>query len=354
MSNFTTRLVAVFVLALIGCKTPPPPQPETFEDDVVTPAQPQEDAGHAADVSSDDAGSGVVKAEADPKPPERKEPETFIAEPKLPADMSFQETALARTVEQTRSSLTFAPILDGGCGIPAAIRASAGQGSGYTVDSCQRIVAAAHAMTYQRTITRLGVIDISVVEIRHDGQSLWSVAGDCTALRQQDTACASDFIVRRPTAMSFVGPVFSYHVEMAVAEAGSPPDSDQEGFVIDVRTGVAAKFDALIDHDSLLNGLKRDSSMRRAVNPTELDAAKKVDEIWKLWRTQDFADFGGYYFADWDAENGLVAMRIWYMEDSAGREPNRLKELEVWVQPKAQWRSAFEDAATETSGFLAR
>ena len=191
-----------------------------------------------------------------------------------------------------------------------------------------------------------------MVELRHDGRPIWTLASDCSDLRQRDDACPSDFISRRPTVMSFVGPLLTYHIASRVAAAGGEPQATNIGYVLDVRTQAPAKFGALIDVDSLLNGLKRHSQMRRTVNPTELDAAKTLDDVWKLWRTQDFVYFGGYYFANWDADGNLAEMRIWYLEDSTSDAA--LKELVVWVRPKPSWKTAFEDAATEKSGFLAR
>lgn len=349
MRAYYTAIAASFVL--VACKSPPPPKDDSFEDDQVVVAQ---DAGA---VEEPDAG-----AEPDvPEPPEQvvdsKPPktETFVAEPKQPEDMSFQEMALARTIEQTRTPLTLAPVLAGdACGFPKAIHASASEGSGFTVDSCSRVIAAAHAKTYTRVTSRVGVIDASLVELRHDGQPLWSIEEACIELRQDDSACKTDFITKVPYVASFVGPVLSYKIHTAQARSGGPPSSEFTGYVTDVRTGQPAKFDALIDEDSLIDGLKRDSFMRRAVNPVELDKAKTIDEIWKLWRTQDFGYFGGYYFAEWDADNGLVAMRIWFRPDTAGNDPNDLKELGIWVRPKRTWRAAFEDAAAGKSGFLAR
>ncbi len=350
--RLTAHMLALVFLA--SCQTPPPPR-ETFDDQVIVKDEPTPTP--VPDAGSEPDAAVEVAVEPPVEPADKQTPpalETFVAKPELPPNMSFQEMALARTAQQVRMGLIFAPILDAGCGIPAAIRATADvHGAGYTVDSCSLAVDAIHALTYQRTITKVGVLDISPVSIRHDGEPIWSAATDCTALRQQDNACGSDFITRRPTAMSFVGPLLSYHLATNSAVAGGTANRDNQGVALDVRTGLPAKFGALIDDDSLLNGLKRDLTMRRSVNPTALDAAKTVAAVWKLWRTEDFAFFGGYYFGAWDAENGLVAMHIWYLEDDAAMSENVLKELVVAVMPKAQWKSAFEDAASESSGFLA-
>lgn len=360
MRTLTTIIAASLVLA--GCKTAaPPPDKPSFEDDQVIVTD-----GDKPDTDTD-PGPNTDRPEPEPepdpdpepepepepaKPPRKKKTESFVAEPTLPDDMSYDEMALSRTVQVKRTPLVFAPAVEG-CGIPEAIKASSGDGPGFAVDSCSRVIAAAHARTYKRTMSKLGVIDASVVEIRHDGQILWSTAPICIELRQDEKACKTDFISKLPKTYSFVGPVLSHTVETAQARGGGPASSNITGYVVDVRTGQPAKFAALIDEDSLIDGLKQDSFMRRTLNPVELDKAKTLDEIWKLWRTQDFAFFGAYYFGQWDADNGLAAMRIWYLEDNVGEEPIKLKELEIWVRPKRTWRAAFEDAASGASGFLA-
>lgn len=341
------RTLLPLMLLLAACQTPAPAAREAFDDQVVVPAPPDEPTLPPS-----------PEPEAEPTVPAREsEPvrETFVPEPVVPGDLSFQETALARTVRQQQLGLVFSPIVDGGCGIPAAIRASADpSGAGYTVESCGRAVDAAHALTNTRIITKLGVLDASTVSLRHDGNPLWTAADDCSALRQNAEACASDFVVRRPMLKSFVGPILSYDMATHRAERGAKPTMRHEGVVIDVRTGQPARFGALIDEDSLLNALKRDSMMRRATDPVALDAAKTLDEVWGLWRTQDFAEFGGYYFAEWDPTSGQVMMRLLYLAVAAPDDENALQEIAVWVRPKAQWRAAFEDAAQGTSGFLAQ
>jgi hypothetical protein len=332
-------LLALFVAA---CQTPPAPvERETFDDQVNVP----------------DVGVSVVEPDAGPKPepepavvePAQKATENFIAKPGLPEEMSFQETALARTVEQQRRGLVFAPIVAGDCSVPTAIRATADEGAGYTIDSCKRAVDAAHALTFERRESKLGVIDISDVAIRHNGVDVWSVFGDCVAMRQQETACKSDYVARRLTVFSFVGPVLSYSTRTSQASAGAPPHHGESAHVVDVRTGRTAKFDALIDKSSILNALKRDSYMRRMLSPVELDASKTLDDVWELWGTTTFSEFGSYYFAEWDGETGQVALRIQYREDDAA---DTLKELGIWVMPKRTWRAAFEEAASSASGFF--
>ena len=352
----TTIIAATLLLA--GCKTPAPPQEDrSFEDDHVVVTTDPTDPTDSEEPNTDPEPEPEPDPDPDPDPAKQQPldtPDTFVAEPELPADMSFDEMALSRTVQVKRTPLVFAPVVKDGCGIPEAIHASSDGGPGFTVDSCSRVIQAAHARTYERTLTKLGVIDASVVEIRHDGQVLWSVAPLCVELRQDDAACGTDFVAKLPKTYSFVGPLLSYTVTTSEARAGGPASANIAGHVMDVRTGRPAKFGAMIDEDSLIDGLKRDSFMRRAVNPVELDKAKTLNDIWKLWRTQDFAFFGAYYFADWDADNGLAAMRIWYLEDNTGDQPNKLKELGVWVRPKRSWRAAFEDAAAKKSGYLAR
>ena len=351
--RLTIYLIASAALAT-ACRPVPDPAPRTtFEDDhVVVPADQRKEEVPQAEPQPE-----VV---AQPAPQEPKDErggarDTFVPEPEFEVTASRDERALAHAVKTHNVGFKFSPLRnDGKCGPPDYVRAVADPAakSIHVVEACVRAVDVAHSLAFDRYKTRLGVLDVSSVAIRHDGQRLWTAAQDCIELRQSENACPGDFVLRTPSVRSFVGPLLSYEINTQSKVAGRGVAKSSIGMVVDVRTGMSASFGSLVQKDSLLNALKRSLPLRRAVDPAQLDSAMSVDAVFDLWRTQDFAQFGGYYFAEWDPKTAMVSMRLWYLEESTRKGDNSLKELEIWVAPKPRWRSAFEDAAAKSSGFL--
>lgn len=350
--NVDTRTYILLAASLaFACQTPAPkptpaPEPEVVQPEVAEPEPEPE-------VAEPEPEPEVVEPQPEEVAEPDRAPSTYVAEPTVPDGLGFGEQALIRTAQRVRGGISFGPMLEGNsCGSAVGVQGFAGAYSTpYQIDDCKAVIAGAHALTHERIVAKLGVVDVSPVALLHNGDFVWTAIDTCEATALMENACPTDFTARRVTAMSFVGPELSYHVATRASAGGADPTTDSEAHVIDVRTKLPTRPYQLLDPDSLLNELKRNLTLRKAVNPTALDAATTLDEIWSLWGTASFAHFGAYYYAGWNGDAGVVDLRIWFLE--LRDDVNELQELRVWVRPKRQWRHAFEDAASDASGFFA-
>lgn len=355
----TAKTAALAIVLLAGCRTPAEPttgkyvRPPTSEigkrpieadekgeDDVEKPEQSEKSEGET---------EGTEK-------PSEKRPQTYVAKPEVPEGLSFQEQALAKSVARFGKGMAFKPVLEGTrCGAPVEIQASATYGAHddwYSVVDCDDAVSAAHALSYRRAITPFGTIDVSGVAIRHNGDDVWSLVDVCQQMQQREEVCPSDFVAKRVEIKSIVGPIVSIIVTTESSEDRSRATITQSARTLDGRTGQPASLTAMVTEDSILHALKRITSLRMEMPLDEFLAAESLDEVFDLWRTQDFAHFGTYYFADWSAEENRVDMRLLYLPEIT-EDQNELKELQVWVEPRPKFKGAFEAALTGQRGFYA-
>lgn len=214
-----------------------------------------------------------------------------------------------------------------------------------------------HAATQERWQNEFGSFGLSVFAFTHNFRTLWSfdcdlagyAATSCDEYRSYTTPSYKSYCLRP---LSAVGPVVSFAKAYTTYGAGgNRPSHGVVDWTFDVRDGEAASFDALVTPGSLLNALKEDPYLTRTLGE-KLQDAQTVDAVFELWGTDDFARFGTYYFHRWSPERKEVAMRISFLERTSGLNPNELRELGIWVTPKAEFVSHFERAAAG-EGFFA-
>jgi hypothetical protein len=346
-----TSITLLSILVVVGCKT---------SDDAVTGKYVRPDAPgigqpKGEQPAEEDASDERPDRDAREGDAEEERPRTYVAEPEVPDGLTFQETALARTVAKFGKGMAFKPVLEGDqCGPASEIRASATYGAHddwYTIDDCDRAVSAAHALSYRRAITPFGVLDVSGVAIRHNADDVWTLADVCKAMRDAEEVCPTDYVAKFVLIQSMVGPIVSFVVTTDEVIGGEDPSRRQEGKTLDGRTGRPAEFTAMVTESSILDALKRNTYLRRKLPLSELVNAESIAEIFDLWRTQDFAHFGSYYFVDWSAEENRVAMRLQFLHSFTGDDAE-LQELEIWVEPKPKFKKAFEAADQKKRGFF--
>lgn len=188
--------------------------------------------------------------------------------------------------------------------------------------------------------------------LRYNGHVIVDGARDvCVDYCQDESASVGDFIASTLNAMSLVGPIFSYKGSTSEAGAGGPSYHGDSWETVDLRTMQPADIGALIDPDSALAALQNDSFIRR--HQTLSDAVSEAETLSVALDAMraEFEAVGPYAFHYYNSRKKLVAMRIAFREDiKRGTTPNRMSQIEIWVEPKKAWIPYFEAARNAPGG----
>ena len=221
--------------ALVACRS----APRTERD--APPPTPPANAGAAVSTAPEPAAPPTPVEEPALEEPTAAlaEPGSHIPRPRVPRNLMFQATALAKTVAQARRGIVFTTLPGQGENGSNLVRGTAVNlelESFYEVLSCTRSVDAAHALSAERRVTGFGVYDISTVRIDHDGKVLWTAAAACEQLFEDDTACQGDILYEVPTVRSIAGPIASFMVQRVESRACGEPQSVLAVHTVDVLT----------------------------------------------------------------------------------------------------------------------
>ncbi len=220
------------------------------------------------------------------------------------------------------------------------------------IASCRSFFDRVRAQSDTTTLGRAPFeIDVGFGYIGYDGHRIVDMARDvCTDFCEAESAYAGDFIASDIEALSLVGPVLSYSRQTSEAAAGGPPYHGESWGAVDIRTMQPARFDALIEPASILTALEHDSYVRRHEDLSKaVSEADSLDTALDALR-QKVDGVGAYSFHYYNARKNIVAMRIPFLESTAGLSPNRMSQIGLWVTPRAEWIPAFEAARNAPAG----
>jgi hypothetical protein len=194
-------------------------------------------------------------------------------------------------------------------------------------------------------------VDVDFGQLRYDGHRIFDAATDvCIDFCTRDDAVDGDFVQASFAGLSLVGPILSYTTTSEASDGGAPVQPRSEWGAIDLRTMQPASFDALIDTESALSALKKDTYIRRHDTlSTSVSEANSFRAALAALRTElDGVD--GYAFHYYNPRTKLVALRIPFVEPNPEREAPSVSQIGIWVKPKPQWLPAFEAARRAPDG----
>lgn len=240
----------------------------------------------------------------------------------------------------------------GQCAVPEAVGLSVqrpgGEPTQLALTDCPRVLEATH----QRLATPLVQVPLRVavspVGVSTDERSIYSLAAVCAEFEEP---CSSDSVSVRWAVMSAVGPIVSLSASVGEALAGGPPYGGETWHTFDVRTGASAALDALLDTASLLKALRDEPSFRSQLSAAavqELERAKDPHSLLQVVERETalrFGPFGGHAFVESPDDQGLVPLLLGFEAVPAGFDYRRLKQVMLWVQPRAaalRWFAAAE------------
>jgi hypothetical protein len=230
--------------------------------------------------------------------------------------------------------------------------ASSSGGAESAVASCDSFFERVRAATEDRTVGappfQVGV-DFGL--LRYDGHRVFDAATEvCVDFCNQKGAIEGDFVDTSYEGLSLVGPILSYETTSESSAAGAKATQRAGWGALDLRTMQPASFGALIDTQSALAALKKDTYVRRHDTLSErVAAAESFDDALAAMRAE-LDGVEGYAFHYYNPRTGLVAMRIPFRQQTADAQTYSMSQIGIWAKPKAQWLPAFEAARNAPDG----
>jgi hypothetical protein len=198
----------------------------------------------------------------------------------------------------------------------------------------------------QKALYQSNGLTITKTKATYKGKIFYDAVKEQKQLVESEGEADESYMEHSYTPRSVIGPYYSYQYDFYDhGSAGGPPSNNVNVTTINITTNKPASVLELVDEDSLVAALKKDSWVREHVNLAQLNSSRSFNEIIKLRQLSDgFSnEFSStsYAFFRYDQKTCLVALRL-IRQDYMGFDHNQLVELGLWVKPRKGMEKLFQ------------